>query len=67
MAPQSVKLAKSKAKGKALVAVKGRVKHQAGFNGEIWSTTGRVFAISVAISILVVGAAWIIEARFHLA
>jgi hypothetical protein len=62
-----VELAKSKTKGKVLVAVKGRVQHPAGFNGEIWFTTGRVFAISAAISILVVGAAWIMEARFHLA
>jgi hypothetical protein len=62
-----VEPAKSKTKGEALVAVEGRVQHQAGFNEEIWSTTGRVFAISAAISILVVGAAWIMEARFNLA
>ncbi|KAL9636645.1 MAG: hypothetical protein Q9164_002699 [Protoblastenia rupestris] len=67
LALQSVELAKSKTKGKALVAGKGRVQHQAGFNEEIWSTTGRVFAISAVISILVVGAAWLMEAHFNLA
>jgi farnesyl-diphosphate farnesyltransferase len=62
-----VELAKSKTKGKALVAVKGRVQHQAVLNEEIWSTTGRVFAISAVISILVVGAAWLMETHFNLA
>jgi len=55
---QTAEAAKSK--------TKGRVKHQAGFNEEIWSTTGRVLAISAIISLLVVGAAWLIEARFSL-
>jgi len=50
-----------------LVTGKGRVQHQAGFNEEIWSTTERVFAISAVISILVAGAAWLMEARFNLA
>jgi hypothetical protein len=59
--------AKSKTKGKALVADKWQVQHQASFHEGIWSTTGQVFVISAVISILVVGIAWFMEARFTLA
>jgi hypothetical protein len=67
LALQSVELTKNKTKGKALIASKGRAQHQAGFNEEVWSTTRRVFAILAGISILVLGAAWLMEARFNLA
>ncbi|TAQ88770.1 hypothetical protein B7494_g2936 [Chlorociboria aeruginascens] len=52
LAPQSVELANSKTKKKALEGQR------------IWSTTGRVFAILAFISILVVGIAWFTEVRF---
>ncbi|RDL36151.1 Uncharacterized protein BP5553_06763 [Venustampulla echinocandica] len=65
LAPQSVELANSKTRRKDLVAVKGRGQRQAGFNDEIWSTTGGVFGILVVISILVLGASWLMEARFN--
>jgi preprotein translocase subunit SecE len=47
--------------------VKGRVQQKAGFNKEIWYTTGRIFGISAVISIFVVVAAWLMEAHFNLA
>ncbi|KAF2101373.1 putative farnesyl-diphosphate farnesyltransferase [Rhizodiscina lignyota] len=67
LAPQSIELAKGKTKWKALVADEERFQHQARFNEEIWSTTGRVLAILAVILILVLGAAWLMAARFNLA
>ncbi|KAF2268992.1 putative farnesyl-diphosphate farnesyltransferase [Lojkania enalia] len=67
LVPPSVELAKNETKGKTSVTGSGHVQHLTGSNKGTWYTTGRVCAISAIISIMIVGAAWLMEARSNLA
>lgn len=58
----------SRNKEEAWVISDGRLWHHAGFSMKTWPTAGQASAaILVVVSILILGAAWFMEAGSHLA